>query len=154
MCLVMCSYTPHPVHASYRNTNLLSTFSWRHTLVNPCTHGQGNCLEYMGGSLQNTQECSKSLMMFLFVFVLSAPRNNPSPSILMVAVAFVCLAILLLPLEGDSPDWPLYLHISVNQKLIAAFALGKMCQTERESCLLYTSPSPRDATLSRMPSSA
>ena len=25
---------------------------------------------------------------------------------------------------------------------------------ERESCLLYTSPSPRDATLSRMPSSA
>ena len=28
------------------------------------------------------------------------------------------------------------------------------CQTERISCLLYTSPSPRDATLSRMPSSA
>ena len=25
---------------------------------------------------------------------------------------------------------------------------------EREACLLYTSPSPRDATLSRMPSSA
>ena len=27
-------------------------------------------------------------------------------------------------------------------------------QTEKEICLLYTSPSPRDATLSRMPSSA
>ena len=27
-------------------------------------------------------------------------------------------------------------------------------ERERESCLLYTSPSPRDATLSRMPSSA
>ena len=26
--------------------------------------------------------------------------------------------------------------------------------TEHELCLLYTSPSPRDATLSRMPSSA
>ena len=26
--------------------------------------------------------------------------------------------------------------------------------TRREHCLLYTSPSPRDATLSRMPSSA
>ena len=25
---------------------------------------------------------------------------------------------------------------------------------EKETCLLYTSPSPRDATLSRMPSSA
>ena len=30
---------------------------------------------------------------------------------------------------------------------------GRM-ERERESCLLYTSPSPRDATLSRMPSSA
>ena len=27
-------------------------------------------------------------------------------------------------------------------------------KTEIETCLLYTSPSPRDATLSRMPSSA
>ena len=28
------------------------------------------------------------------------------------------------------------------------------CMLPREDCLLYTSPSPRDATLSRMPSSA
>ena len=28
------------------------------------------------------------------------------------------------------------------------------CQTVIATCLLYTSPSPRDATLSRMPSSA
>ena len=35
-------------------------------------------------------------------------------------------------------------------KVDEAFALT----TERGSCLLYTSPSPRDATLSRMPSSA
>ena len=27
-------------------------------------------------------------------------------------------------------------------------------RTEHKNCLLYTSPSPRDATLSRMPSSA
>ena len=27
-------------------------------------------------------------------------------------------------------------------------------QNEEKTCLLYTSPSPRDATLSRMPSSA
>ena len=32
------------------------------------------------------------------------------------------------------------------------YPLGKKCNTS--SCLLYTSPSPRDATLSRMPSSA
>ena len=33
------------------------------------------------------------------------------------------------------------------------FSLGSI-KRELESCLLYTSPSPRDATLSRMPSSA
>ena len=31
---------------------------------------------------------------------------------------------------------------------------GRKPVTLREDCLLYTSPSPRDATLSRMPSSA
>ena len=31
---------------------------------------------------------------------------------------------------------------------------GKPMPVKVESCLLYTSPSPRDATLSRMPSSA
>ena len=32
--------------------------------------------------------------------------------------------------------------------------LGRLLASLREACLLYTSPSPRDATLSRMPSSA
>ena len=32
--------------------------------------------------------------------------------------------------------------------------MAKYLFPEREDCLLYTSPSPRDATLSRMPSSA
>ena len=40
----------------------------------------------------------------------------------------------------------------VNQ--IAGFADGFRRKGEAETCLLYTSPSPRDATLSRMPSSA
>ena len=31
---------------------------------------------------------------------------------------------------------------------------GLITQAEYKNCLLYTSPSPRDATLSRMPSSA
>ena len=36
----------------------------------------------------------------------------------------------------------------------AASAVVAVCLDERAGCLLYTSPSPRDATLSRMPSSA
>ena len=35
-----------------------------------------------------------------------------------------------------------------------AVIYGERRYTWAESCLLYTSPSPRDATLSRMPSSA
>ena len=35
-----------------------------------------------------------------------------------------------------------------------AFPGGMMLGTDSHTCLLYTSPSPRDATLSRMPSSA
>ena len=35
-----------------------------------------------------------------------------------------------------------------------AQSIRQPLSSERRSCLLYTSPSPRDATLSRMPSSA
>ena len=42
---------------------------------------------------------------------------------------------------------------SVGGVLAIALGLG-MCAGSRYACLLYTSPSPRDATLSRMPSSA
>ena len=43
----------------------------------------------------------------------------------------------------------LFTRMSRKQKRTDNFELGDF-----ESCLLYTSPSPRDATLSRMPSSA
>ena len=33
-------------------------------------------------------------------------------------------------------------------------SIMKICHRYNQPCLLYTSPSPRDATLSRMPSSA
>ncbi len=54
----------------------------------------------------------------------SAP-HQASPSYLMMLLSLLCLLVLLLPLEGDSPAWPHYSHVTVNQKLIAAFALGK-----------------------------
>ena len=43
-------------------------------------------------------------------------------------------------------------EISVDKKQVVS-ELKKLAK-EAETCLLYTSPSPRDATLSRMPSSA
>ena len=43
----------------------------------------------------------------------------------------------------------------IDQKVVKAFHNPVACSFETlNSCLLYTSPSPRDATLSRMPSSA
>ena len=36
----------------------------------------------------------------------------------------------------------------------AEISKGRLAQKVGKTCLLYTSPSPRDATLSRMPSSA
>ena len=46
--------------------------------------------------------------------------------------------------------------LSPDGKYFAAMvpASGAKCAIEENDCLLYTSPSPRDATLSRMPSSA
>lgn len=43
---------------------------------------------------------------------------------LLITLAFFCVVVLLLPLEGKPTSLPEYLHISVNQKLIVAFVLG------------------------------
>ena len=53
--------------------------------------------------------------------------------------------------QEDKPDTALSL-----EQLLELVQQGKFAESEEatESCLLYTSPSPRDATLSRMPSSA
>ena len=55
---------------------------------------------------------------------------------------------LLVPGGGD----PIYAHLAV----LAARSpmLEELIMLEKRDCLLYTSPSPRDGLLSRMPSSA
>ena len=57
----------------------------------------------------------------------------------------------------DKDGWMWMLHGDVGEDNLVAGVLNKEDSTPGqwiESCLLYTSPSPRDATLSRMPSSA
>ena len=63
-----------------------------------------------------------------------------------LALAEICLAGLakVALVAGDRSIWPgSAIQVQTDQPLLACMA-----------CLLYTSPSPRDATLSRMPSSA
>ncbi|XP_031554684.1 motile sperm domain-containing protein 1-like [Actinia tenebrosa] len=49
-----------------------------------------------------------------------------TPSFWVVLLAIACIAAVMLPLQGESASsrLPSYLHMSVNQKLVAAFILG------------------------------
>ena len=58
----------------------------------------------------------------------------------------IALARQAFPRRGRPQEWNLRLCHLTRRRVIA--------RAQKESCLLYTSPSPRDATLSRMPSSA
>ena len=68
-------------------------------------------------------------------------------------------------LNGDTPshlieltlgadDLTGYTRIRANSTEAGTMTAGQVAAHNRKICLLYTSPSPRDATLSRMPSSA
>ena len=96
---------------------------------------------------------------------------------LVLQLVLVALSVLLGSYLADNyrliPDWLLYLplvdfstaDILTNLKVIlffcgVAFLIGRLLlgwgvfSTSRRTCLLYTSPSPRDQRGSRMPSSA
>ena len=61
-------------------------------------------------------------------------------------------AFILETLHKLYPETPVPLDNKDNYTLLIAVLLSAQCTDE--SCLLYTSPSPRDGLLSRMPSSA
>ena len=49
------------------------------------------------------------------------------PGALLISLCFFCLIALMLPTVGEkNTSLPPYLHLSVNQKLIAAYVLGKL----------------------------
>ena len=88
-------------------------------------------------------------MEILFLTVITkysyVPQENDKANV------FECLPVSfdemeLLKIEKESHRWK---RLTMRLPKRKAFYIGKL-----ENCLLYTSPSPRDATLSRMPSSA
>ena len=56
--------------------------------------------------------------------------------------------------EHELPAWMSPLENHKQNMTILQGLSGKMCTTGHHTCLLYTSPSPRDLSTSRMPSSA
>ena len=68
-------------------------------------------------------------------------------AIVVVAVLTVVVAILLYRIVKTAG--------AINEEVATVWANGqRVANNTIHICLLYTSPSPRDATLSRMPSSA
>ena len=65
-------------------------------------------------------------------------------NIIAFVLCFLLIPLLILGLLGLLLGWLFFRGKKVEGDLTV----------EAEGCLLYTSPSPRDATLSRMPSSA
>lgn len=46
------------------------------------------------------------------------------PSALIIILCAICLIALVLPTVGEISSMPFYLHLTINQKLIAAYILG------------------------------
>ena len=55
--------------------------------------------------------------------------------------------------ENIKKDFPIFTR-EVNSKKLTYLDSGATAQKPQSVCLLYTSPSPRDLSTSRMPSSA
>ena len=61
-------------------------------------------------------------------------------------------------IKGEKENWEVIIGLEVHAQVLSKSKLFSSSSTkfgaEPNSCLLYTSPSPRDGLLSRMPSSA
>ncbi|KAG8523445.1 Motile sperm domain-containing protein 1 [Galemys pyrenaicus] len=78
-------------------------------------------------SLFNVLSCddSESEIMGFQTSPAESRAVSSGPSLLTVFLGVVCIAALMLPTLGDVESLvPLYLHLSVNQKLVAAYILG------------------------------
>ena len=109
---------------------------------------------------------SKPLTMMTDYLKTMATAGWRGPETTMPPVVVAALGPKMLELSGTAsagahPYWTTPEHTAMAKDILGPQALlcveQKVCMTTEPDvgrCLLYTSPSPRDATLSRMPSSA
>ena len=79
------------------------------------------------------------------------PRANPSPAA--SATKATSIAARCAPLEPKNPV-PVSTEAAIRTDTDATIGVAALVRRKPGSCLLYTSPSPRDKRQSRMPSSA
>ena len=81
-----------------------------------------------------------------------AIKNSGLPLTVVLGLIVLFAALLNLFVGSASAKWALLAPVLV--PMLMLLGVSPEGATAAYSCLLYTSPSPRDATLSRMPSSA
>ena len=79
---------------------------------------------------------------------------DPSPWPIYVSFSCLVLAIGSIYYMHNDVSWGMYLGLALVLYGAYMWFRDVVIEAEHQGCLLYTSPSPRDATLSRMPSSA
>ena len=120
---------------------------------------------WVGGSLRTCSFLFLVSVLLLLLRAAAAAHNISTEAERVTGYYYCCFASILLLLLLLRRVMHSYLLVEVLMLLIiflvgcAAAAAAGACaayniSTEAESCLLYTSPSPRDGLLSRMPSSA
>ena len=83
-------------------------------------------------------------MLYCVEMTVNIPRDIPLEQVEQIKIAEKARAIDI----QNSGKWP---HL---WRVVGKYSNISIFDVESNDCLLYTSPSPRDATLSRMPSSA
>ena len=79
---------------------------------------------------------------------------DPSPWPIYVSFSCLVLAVGAVYYMHYEVSWGMYLGFALLIYGAYMWFRDVVIEAEHQGCLLYTSPSPRDATLSRMPSSA
>ncbi|XP_058253702.1 motile sperm domain-containing protein 1 isoform X2 [Hemibagrus wyckioides] len=71
------------------------------------------------------EQLTDSLFFEQTAFQTESRAASGGPSVLTVLLGLVCMAALMLPTLGEQESTvPVYLHLSVNKKLVAAYVLG------------------------------
>ena len=85
-------------------------------------------------------------------FIVALPRTQRDKDSIMVMVD--CFSKMAHFIPGEKTDDSSHIAHLYLKEIVKFHGIPKSIVSDRDTCLLYTSPSPRDGLLSRMPSSA
>ena len=128
-----------PVKREFSRRTIPPSARWARVVFTPSEHTRESVIDRLGVEADNIVVVPSAV----------APRQERQG---MREPSEVCLSY---GIDGPFFLYPAITYEHKNHRfLLEAFAELHQTHPEAQLCLLYTSPSPRDATLSRMPSSA